>query len=219
MVALVFGATGLTGSALLTELLANEIYREVRIFVRKATGISHPKLQEVRFDFDSPETNSASFKGGNHLFCCLGTTLKQAGSQAAQQKIDRDYPVKIAELAAKNGIEKYIVVSSVGADAGSSNFYLRTKGEMEQGIMRAMGEKNTKIFHPSFLLGDRKESRAGEKIGIVIANFVAPLLMGQLTKYRGINVSILAKAMIKVANSDTQNNFFTYKQIVVLSQV
>lgn len=213
MVAILFGATGLTGSALLTALLQDERYKDVKIFVRKTTGISHPKLTEIVVNFEELAAKSAEIKG-NHLFCCLGTTLKQAGSQAAQQKIDRDYPAQIAQIAAKNAVGKYIVVSSVGADAGSRNFYLRTKGEMEQEIIRAMGEKNVKVFQPSFLLGDRKENRGGEKLGILIEKLISPLLMGSLSKYKGINVEKLAKAMIFSANSDTLGNFYTYKEIM-----
>lgn len=206
--ALLFGATGLTGSALLDLLLKEDRIGKVKIFVRKPTGITHPKLTEIIFDFeamDKPEEIK-----GDYLFSCLGTTLKKAGSKAVQQKIDRDYPVKIAQIAAQNGVGKYLMVSSVGADARSGNFYLRTKGEMENGVIEAMTAEKTRIFRPSFLLGDRKESRLGEKIGIILARLLNPLFVGGIRKYKGIDVVLLSKSMLYTALTGKSGLIYEY---------
>ncbi len=206
--ALLFGATGLTGSALLNELLKEDKISLVKIFVRKPTGIAHPKLQEIILDFD--KMDKAEEIKGDYLFSCLGTTLKKAGSKEVQQKIDRDYPVRIAQIAAKNGVGKYLAVSSVGADAQSGNFYLRTKGEMENGVIEAMTKDKTRIFRPSFLLGDRKESRIGEKIGIALAKFLNPLIISVFRKYKGIEVTQLSKSMLYTALTNKSGLFYEY---------
>lgn len=192
----IFGATGLVGNLLLHECLANEKISQVKVYVRKFIELQHPKLQQVIATYDSLEQSAVEIEG-DVVFNCLGTTIKQAGSQAAQYQIDCEYPIKIAQLAAKNGIDCMVSVSSIGTSE-SGNFYLKTKAEMERGIAAAIGSKSY-FLRPSFIVGDRKEFRLGEKIGIFIAQIINPLLMGSLRKYRSISAKTIAQGMLQLA--------------------
>lgn len=133
MKAIVIGASGATGSQLVQQLLADENYTQVRIFVRKSTVLSHPKLQEFVIDFDKPEQWRAEVQG-DVLFSCLGTTLKTAGSQQAQWKIDYDYQYQFAEIGRNNGVANYVLVSSFGANAASKAFYTKMKGQLDEAV-------------------------------------------------------------------------------------
>jgi uncharacterized protein YbjT (DUF2867 family) len=203
MKAIVFGASGLTGEALTAQLLADPSVSEVVVFLRRASGESHAKRAEIVIDFDKISDYTAQIKG-DVVFNCLGTTLAKAGSQAAQQRIDRDYPIAIAQAAAQNGVPLMVSVSSVGT-ADSGNFYLKTKAEMEAGVCAALGESRCIFMRPSMLMGDRKEFRLGEKIGIFAMYGVDYLLLGGLRKYRSMPITDLAKAMIKVAKGAKAN--------------
>lgn len=204
MKAIIFGVTGLTGKALLLNLADDKRYDKIYIVTRRPCGFIHPKVEEILFNYkDFAEMPSIK---AHHVFSCLGTTIKKAGSQAAQQLIDRDYPIAIAKYANTIGAEKMVCVSSVGADNKSGNFYLRTKGEMEEGVKANF--KNSVFVRPSFLLGNREEMRLGEKIGIYVFALVNPLLFGGLTKYKGIHVSKLSKAMIESCFKDTKQELY-----------
>jgi uncharacterized protein YbjT (DUF2867 family) len=198
--ALVFGATGLIGNLLLEELIKSVEYKEIRIFVRQPSGISYPDVTEFIIDFDSIEKHTEQIKGED-LFICLGTTIKKAGSVKKMEEIDRDLPVKIATLASANGIKRVAVVSSLGASAGSKNYYLRIKGEMETGILNVNFE-NTAIVRPSMLLGERKEKRTGEVMGKIVMKTFKPLLSGKLRKYRAIHGRDVARAMIAILQKE-----------------
>ncbi|MEO6301834.1 MAG: oxidoreductase, partial [Bacteroidia bacterium] len=171
---------------------------KVIILVRKRTELNHLKLEERIIDFDNIDPDLIN---GNDLFCSIGTTLKKAGSKENQYKIDCEYPFKVAQIAKQNNVEQFILVSSIGADVHSNNFYLRTKGELEEKIS-TLNFKAFIILRPSFILGARQEFRLGEKIGIVFAIVFGPLLMGKLKKYRGVNAITIAKKMIKLANEN-----------------
>lgn len=192
--AIVFGATGLVGNLLLEEMEAAKTYLTIRIFVRQATGITLPGIEEIVTDFSDRE-NLAGKVRGDDLFICLGTTIKKAGSIANMEKIDRDLPVMVAKMAHDNGTKRIAVVSSIGATPSSRNYYLRIKGEMEQGIIE-IGFERTVIVRPSMLLGDRKEKRAGEIMGKVMMKTVQPLLAGKMKKFRAIHGRDVARAMI-----------------------
>jgi uncharacterized protein YbjT (DUF2867 family) len=192
--ALVFGSTGLVGNLLLEELVGSERYSEIRIFVRQSTGISVPKVEEIIADFSDSESMAPKITGDD-LFICLGTTIKKAGSVENMEKVDRDLPVKIAQMARSNGVKNIAVVSSIGASTGSKNYYLRIKGEMEEGIMM-LDYENIAIVRPSMLLGERKERRTGELVGKVVMKTFRPLLTGKLRKYRAIHGKYVARAMI-----------------------
>jgi uncharacterized protein YbjT (DUF2867 family) len=194
--AIVIGATGLVGSTLVKQLLDNSIYSKVVLLLRKPLNISHSKLVQEVIDFDNLD---ASKIVGDDLFCAMGTTIRKAGSQEAQYKIDCTYPYEIGKIAKVNGVKQYILVSAVGANFESSNFYLRTKGDLEQKI-QSLDFQNFVSLRPSMLLGYRGEFRLGEKIGTVLSNILSPLLFGGLRKYHGIEASDVAKAMQRFAN-------------------
>ena len=194
--AIIIGATGLVGSILVEQILENSAYSKVILLFRKPLNISHSKLVQEVIDFDNL---NASKIMGDDLFCAMGTTLAKAGSKEAQYKIDCTYPYEIGKIAEANGVKQYILVSSLGADFGSSNFYLKTKGDLEQKI-KSLSFQNFVSLRPSFLLGDRKEFRMGEKIGVIMAKILSPLMIGGLKKYRGIEASTVAKSMQTFAN-------------------
>lgn len=198
--ALIFGVTGLTGKTILGQLLNDSRYSKIYIVSRRPTGHSDPKVEEILFDFK--DFNSIPVLKTDHVFSCMGTTIKKAGSQEAQQVIDRDYPIEIAKYAGKIGAEKLVCVSSVGTDINSGNFYLRTKGEMEEGVKKHFPK--AVFVRPSFIFGDREERRTGEKIGISIFKVINPLLLGGLSKYKGVDVSRIAKAMINSCFKETK---------------
>ncbi len=197
--AIVVGATGLVGSYLVEELLKRQEYSKIIVLVRRLIDIKHEKLKQHIVDFNDPEKFS-SLLLGDDIYCALGTTIRKAGSQENFKKIDLDLPVKIGSLAVKNGIHNFLVVSSIGANAGSRNFYLRTKGKMEKKIMQ-LGFEHVYIVRPSMLLGKRKEFRFGEIAGKVMIRIFSFLLLGKLRKYRGIHGKTVAKSMIRLALS------------------
>jgi len=192
--ALVFGATGLVGNLILEELVGNKSYSEIRIFVRGSAGLNEPKVKEIITDFDNLQAVEGEI-AGDDLFICLGTTIKKAGSVRNMERIDRDLPLAIAGAAMKNGIRSIAAVSSIGASATSANYYLRIKGEMEEGLLNS-GHKKVIIVRPSLLLGERREKRTGEAAGKVFMKVFNPLLFGKLLKYRAIHGRDVARAMI-----------------------
>lgn len=194
--AIVIGATGLVGSTLVKQLLENLDYSKVVLLLRKPLNISHPKLVQEVVNFDKLD---ASKIVGDDLFCAMGTTLKKAGSKEAQYKIDCTYPYEIGKIAKANGVKQFIMVSSVGANFDSSNFYLRTKGDLEKKIHNLNFHTFVSV-RPSMLLGDREEYRLGEKVGTVLSNILSPLLFGNLRKYHGVEAYDVAKAMQRFAN-------------------
>ncbi len=197
--ALIFGVTGLTGKALLQVLINDNRYEKIYIVTRKPFGGVHFKVEEILFNYKS-FSEMPQLKA-DHVFSCLGTTIKKAGSKEAQQIIDRDYPIEIAKYCAKIGSEKLITISSVGADPHSKNFYLKTKGEMEEGVKKHF--PSAIFVRPSFILGEREERRIGEKIGIGVFNIINPLLFGGLSKYKGIRVEKLGQTMIEACFKST----------------
>jgi uncharacterized protein YbjT (DUF2867 family) len=198
--ALIIGSTGLIGSQLLKIILESSEYEKVITFVKRDSGIQHPKLKQHIIDFDQPET----FKElviGDDFFCTIGTTIKNAGSQEAFRKVDFEYPKLFANLALKNNIKQFLIISSLGADANSSNFYLKTKGEI-QDFLRECNFESVSVLQPSLLLGNRKEFRLGEKIGAFFMKLFSFLLIGNLKKYKPIQSEAVAKAMFDIAQKN-----------------
>lgn len=213
--AIVFGSTGLIGNLLIEELARSDNYSLIRSFVRQTTGITEAKVEEVVTDF----SNSSSYSqliNGDDIFICLGTTIKKAGSVANMEKIDRDLPVEIARAAVSAGVKGIAVVSSIGASAGASNYYLRIKGEMEEGIMQLPFARKA-IVRPSMLLGDRKEKRTGEMVGKVVMTAIKPVMIGKLLKYRAIHGRDVARAMITLLNTPQEKNIFESDELKRLS--
>lgn len=186
--ALILGASGLIGRQLTEQLLTNEAYHSVRILVRKPLDLQHPKLEQQIYDYNAPDANLLQ---ADHVYCCLGTTIKTAGSAAAFTKVDYDYVVQTAALAQQQGATHLAVVSSMGADANSKLLYSRVKGEMEAAL-QAQNWQSLYILRPSLLLGNRQEFRLGERIGQVLANGLSFLIPD---RYKGIEGSQVAKAM------------------------
>ncbi len=206
--ALIAGATGLVGSELLKILLKSEDYSILHSLVRKPSGIQNLKLKEFVVDFDKLDEYTDAFKA-NDVFCCLGTTIKKAGSQEAFKKVDVDYVVNIANLANKSGAEKFAVISSMGADAKSKIFYNRMKGLMEKGVSES-GIKSVVIVRPSLLLGNRKEARFGEKAASVLSKPFMFLFSGPFRKYRPIKAETVAAAMLNFCSKqNTGVNIFS----------
>jgi uncharacterized protein YbjT (DUF2867 family) len=216
-IALVFGSTGLVGNLLLEQLISSEFYSGIKKFVRDPTRISDPKVEEIIVDFSNTDLFSSSMIGDD-LFICLGSTIKKAGSIANMEKIDRDLPIKIASIARASGIKRVAVVSSVGANPGSGNYYLRIKGEMEKEIMN-LDFKQIVIARPSILLGERKEKRTGEMVGKFFMKAIKPLLTGKLRKYRAIHGRDVAKAMISALQKDTSKSIYESGELKVLADL
>ena len=193
--AVIAGASGLIGSSLLELLLASPQYDEVLLLVRKELPLSHKKLVQVLVDFERLEDYQASING-HAVFCCLGSTRKKTPDLAAYRKIDHDYPLQLAQIAVQNRIIQYHLVSALGADPKSSNFYSKMKGETEEAIKKT-GVKSLHIYEPSLLTGDRKESRPMERFAIFLMKAINPLLIGSLKKYRSIPAATVAQAMYK----------------------
>jgi len=193
--ALLAGATGLVGQQVLQNLLESPHYSEVKILTRRPLNIANPKLTEIIFDFDQPDRTLIK---ADDVFCCLGTTIKKAGSQEAFKKVDLDYPVKIAEFAKINGARQYLIVTAMGADTKSVFFYNRIKGEVQEKLS-AMKFETLHILQPSLLLGNRTEKRPGEKIGEMLSGIFAPFMNGALKKYKAIESLKVARAMVSLA--------------------
>jgi uncharacterized protein YbjT (DUF2867 family) len=208
--ALMIGATGLVGSRLLTQLLGDQRFGKVIAFGRRATGSAHPKLEETAIDFDAPEAWAPLVKG-DVAFSSLGTTLKQAGSQAAQKRVDYDYQLEFAGAARKNGVAAYVLVSSGSANPSSRMFYARIKGELDRDVQR-LGFERVRIMRPSLLGGDRQSARRGEKIGSLLLGAVNAV--GLARKYREIHADVVARAMINAAlDPEKGTRIFTLDEV------
>lgn len=191
---LLSGTSGLVGSQILEQLLSDPTITSVVSIGRKNIAISHPKLTQHEVDF-SQLSNLKLNQNIDVAFCALGTTIKKAGSKEKQMEIDKTYVVNFCGLAKNYGAKSIGIVSSLGSNAKSSNFYLRVKGEMEQEV-EAIGIDKTVFIRPSMLLGNRKEYRFGEKVGAIVLKIFQPLLIGSWKKYRGVHVRDVARTLI-----------------------
>jgi len=201
--ALVSGATGLIGSSLVNQLVASPEYGEIICLVRKTIEVTSSKITQIVVDY-ADLTEQFHTITADSAFCCLGTTLKVAGSKERQYEIDHDYVVNFATICHARKIPTFMVISSIGASVSTRNFYLRTKGEMERDCL-SVGFKKTVILRPSFLMGERKEFRLGEKIGGILMKGLSFLLIGSLRKYRGIHVDRIAARMIQLSLDSSIN--------------
>lgn len=195
--AIVAGASGLVGERVLRRLLAGGSYDRVVAFVRGPINMSHKKLEQRTVDYERMGRMSA-FPRAEDVFCCLGTTLRKAGSQEAFRKVDVEYVARLAEVSVRSGAAGFLLVSSVGADSQSRNFYLHCKGEAED-MVRTLPFKGVHIFRPSFLVGDRRERRTGEAVATFAARVLSVGMIGPASRYRPIRADDVAKAMVAVA--------------------
>lgn len=214
--ACVFGSTGLTGSVLTELLTSDERYERIIIFNRSGKEYFHPKIIQIVADYELIG-NYVTELAADEYYCCLGTTIKKAKTKEAFEYVDYGLPLKIAQIATENQTGKYLVVSSIGASDKSSNFYLRTKGKMEQAVSKS-GVNEVYFFRPSILLGQRNEKRLGESIGQIAMKATGFLLWGPLQKYRAIQARTVAAAMIAVANEGFENQIIESDEIEKLGK-
>ncbi|WP_426096109.1 NAD(P)H-binding protein [Flavobacterium sp. DSR2-3-3] len=198
--ALIIGSTGLIGLELLNLLLDSNNYLKVITFVKRDTGIKHPKLTQHIIDFDTPETYK-ELVVGDDFFCTIGTTIKKAGSKKAFRKVDFGYPKQFASFALQNKVKQFLIISSLGANAKSGNFYLKTKGEI-QDFLKDCNFESVAVLQPSLLLGNRTEFRLGEKVGAFFMKTLSFLFVGNLKKYKPIESETVAKALLKIAQTN-----------------
>jgi uncharacterized protein YbjT (DUF2867 family) len=194
--AIVLGGTGLIGEELIRQLIAHEAYAEISVLGRRNTAPAHPKLIFYAVDMHDMSPHANLFEV-NDVFCCLGTTIKKAGSQAAFQQVDREMVIQAAQLA-QDRAHQFILISSLGANKKSGNFYLKTKGETEAVVIQT-SIPSISILRPSILFGNRKEKRTGEKIGIIVMKLLGPLFIGGLKKFRGNHAETVARTMLLCA--------------------
>lgn len=204
MTATLIGATGLIGGYLLEELLNDDYFDTVRILIRRPIEQDHPRLEKKLVDFNDHDSFLSALKNSDVVFCTVGTTQKKVkGDKVAYRKVDYDIPVNAARFSKMNGCEKFVLVSSVGANNKGKNFYLKLKGEVDDAV-KLVGLKSVHIMRPSILLGDRKEFRLGEKIGkgvMKIFSFLVP------SKYKPVHGTDVAKAMQSVAKKNEEGFF------------
>jgi uncharacterized protein YbjT (DUF2867 family) len=196
--ALIVGASGLIGKHLAQKLLESNYYEKVSVIVRKPLNIIHPKLEQIIMDFENLDASKIM---AEDIFCCLGTTMKQAGSKEAFYKVDFTYPLNFAKAGLANGAKQFLFVSSMGADEKSLVYYSRVKGEIEKALSD-LHYSTLLIFRPSMLEGERENPRMGEKIGNVVMNFFAPLIPD---KYKVIMGEKVAQAMLELAQKNIKN--------------
>lgn len=204
--ATLIGATGLIGTQLTEELLEDPHYSTVKAIIRRPWDKNHPRLEKKIVDFNDSDSLLVALSNSDVVFCTVGTTQRKVkGDREAYRKVDYDIPVKAARFCKMTGCENFVLVSSVGANSKSNNFYLRLKGEVEDAV-KETGLKMVHIMRPSMLLGERKESRPAEKIGKFLMNALAFLIP---SRYKAIDAKEVAKAMVAVSKLNTEG-FFVY---------
>ncbi len=204
--AIVIGATGATGTELVTQLLNNSNFAKVKILIRKDITLSHPKLEKHIVDFEKLE-NWKEFISGDVLFSALGTTLKLAGSKENQYKIDFTYQYTTAKIAAENGVKSLVLVSAYGANPKSNIFYSRMKGELEEAIKKLNFEK-VHIFKPGILDRAVQDDRNMERVSLKIIKAINKI--GLFTSQKPMPVGTLAEKMIKVSLTPTDKSLNDY---------
>ncbi|MGB0806589.1 MAG: NAD(P)H-binding protein [Salibacteraceae bacterium] len=208
--AVIIGATGLVGSNLVNQLLRDDAFDLVKVFVRNSTGIKASNFLEFIVDFEDFESFNSDVKG-DVLFSCMGTTLKTAGSKSVQYKIDYTFQFEMAKTAKENGFDELVLVSSTGANSQSIFFYPKIKGQLEESVAK-LGFNKLVIVRPSLLLGERKEPRFGEKIYAKILPILS--VLPGMKKYKGITGLQVAKAMINLSkNSNLRSTVFELDEL------
>jgi len=196
MKSIIAGATGLIGKALLNLLIHSDSHEQIEIWVRKpSAAIDHRFTESVLAFEELPDIPEVA---ANHLYCTLGTTIRKAKTKENFYRVDVTYVVSLAKLAERSGITCFLVISSIGANPASLNFYLRTKGEMEEAVT-SCSIPSIYILRPSMLLGKRDEKRSGENVGKILSKIAHPFMFGSLRKYRAIHAESVARAMIRCA--------------------
>ena len=213
--AIVFGSTGLIGGHLVNQLIHDNYYNKIKIFVRSQTSINNEKVEVINIDFNNLGNHKTEITGDDCFFC-IGTTKQNSPNRNEYQKVELDIPKEIGQIAKANSVKSFIFISSIYANPNSSGNYVKFKGLVEEELKRLNFSK-LGILRPSFLIGKRKENRVGEKIGILTFSVLSPLLFGPFKKMRPISAENVAKAMIKIANSNLEKTVFESNEIVELT--
>ena len=205
-ISIVAGSTGLIGRKVI-EVLSNTNQSVFALTRRSTPNLPH-NITELIIDFDAFEKHG-SLPPCSNIFICLGTTIKTAGSKENFRKVDIDYCLSIAKKGKKSGAETLSLISSIGANSSSKNFYLKTKGELEEAI-QDLGFSTVNIFRPSFLVGERSEKRMAEKVAIKLAKIMDLFLISSASKYRSVKAELLAKTMVSKIDSEPGVNYFYF---------
>ncbi len=214
--ALIFGSSGLIGSQLLDLIIESNDYDKIKLFVRSDSVITNSKLEIIKTDFNNLDYLKESIVGDDCFFC-IGTTRKNTPDKKEYIKIEHNLPVEVAKIAKSNSVNRFIYVSSLGANPNASGLYLKNKGQTEQELIKLNFSKLS-IIRPSILLGNRKENRIGETIGIFAMQKLSPLFLGKAEKYKPIKVENVAKAILIIANSNFKEIIFESDMLVNLSK-
>lgn len=190
----------MVGGHVLQRLLEDSYYSHVHSIGRRKLDLEHPKLEQAVVDFGRLSEHGALFEA-DHVYCCLGTTIKKAGSKEAFSRVDKEYPLQMADLAASGNAMAYAIITALGADRKSLFFYNRVKGEVETELGKKSIPSIT-ILQPSLLLGDREENRLGEKISQVVMRNTGSLMVGPLKSYKAIEGEQVARAMVMITKEE-----------------
>ena len=212
--ALIFGSSGLIGGHILRILIRSNYYSKIKLFVRSEPKIKDSKLVVIRTNFNHLDNNKKDIKGED-CFYCIGTTRKNSPDKNEYRKVELEIPKKVAQIAKANDVNTFLFVSSGFADSNNSGEYLKFKGQVEEEI-KALNFPKIGIVRPSFLIGNRKETRVGENFGIFCFKILSPFMIGPLKKMKPIQSEKVAKFMIKIANENLQQNTFESNEIVEL---
>jgi len=212
--ALLFGSSGLVGGHLLNQLIKETNYSKIKLFVRSVPEISDPKVEIIKTDFNNLENHKEDIKG-DVCFFCIGTTKKNSPDKNDYRGVELDIPKEIAKIAKLNLVNSFVFVSALYANPKSSGDYVRFKGLVEEELKKLKFPK-LGIMRPSFLIGNRKEKRASETIGIFVFKLLSPLLLGPLKKMKPIHSETVAQAMIRSASENLEKNIFESNEIAEL---
>jgi len=213
--ALLFGSSGLIGGHLLNQLIKDTNYSKIKLFVRSVPEISDPKVEIIKTDFNNLQNHKEDIKGDDCLFC-IGTTKKNSPDKDEYKRVELDVPKEVAKIAKSNLVNSFIFVSALYANSKSLGEYIRFKGLVEEEL-KELNFPKLGIMRPSFLIGNRKEKRVSETIGIFVFKLLSPLLLGPLKKMKPIHSETVAKAMIAVIQKDIQQTIFESNQIVEIN--
>ena len=209
--ALLFGSSGIVGGHLLNQLIKDTNYSKIKLFVRSDPEISNPKVEVIKTDFNNLENHKEDIKGDDCFFC-IGTTKKNSPDKDEYKRVELDIPKEIAKIAKSNLVNSFIFVSALYANPKSAGEYIRFKGLVEEEL-KELNLQKLRIMRPYFLMGNRKEKRASETIGIFAFKLLSPLLLGPLKKMKPIHSETVAKTMIRAANENLEKNIFESNEI------
>lgn len=209
---ILIGASGLIGSKLLSMLIASDQISDVLLILRRRLDVSHVKIHQLIINFDDLPAYRREIQG-DIIFSCLGTTRTETPDPDLYKKIDLEYPLSIALYGLENGVQQFHIVSSIGADAASSNAYLKLKGQLENELKK-INYPSLHIYQPSYLTGERKKKRISDKIISPLLRLIDPLLAGPFKKYRSIPAEKVARAILNQSLKDLRGSF-TYPSIQI----